>query len=314
MAGALEEWVKCRPPSEAHSLLIRVTKNCPYNRCLFCGVYKGERFARRSLDEVIQAIAWHRNSVDPASIRSVFLGDSDTLLLPTVDLRGVLSELHSSFPNLRSVSSYARAHTIATRKSLDEMRGLREAGLTLVYIGLESGHDRVLGFMKKGATQEQMIEAGRKVKEAGMQLSEYVILGLGGRDLMAQHIEGTVYALNMIAPDFIRFRTLIVAEHTPLHELRQKGLFQPTSPLEKVLEQRQMIEGFRGITSTVQCNQVSNFLEVEGRLPQDRPSMLAAIDRFVQDYQADSEVREKIARYERAMEGMSRLRHESPLF
>ena len=295
-------------------MLIRATKNCPYNRCLFCGVYKGEKFAWRSLDEISQAIAGHRNSVDPASILSVFLGDSDTLLMSTADLLAVLSELYLSFPNLRSVSSYARAHTIATRRSLDEMRSLRKAGLTTIYIGMESGHDQVLHFMKKGATQQQMIEAGRKVKEAGMQLSEYVILGLGGKDLMAQHIEGTVYALNMIDPDFIRFRTLIVAEHTPLYEFKQQGLFKATSSLEKVLEQRQMIEGFQGIDSTVQCNQVSNFIEVEGKLPEDKPSMLAAIDRFVHDYQSDPEVREKIARYERAMEGMSRLRHESPLF
>ena len=314
MAGALEEWVKCRPPSEAHSLLIRATKNCPYNRCLFCGVYKGEKFAWRSLEEILQAIAGCRSSVDPASIRSVFLGDSDTLLMPTADLLTLLSGLYLSFPNLRGVSSYARAHTVATRKSLDEMQRLKEAGLTLIYIGLESGHDQVLRFMKKGATQQQMIEAGRRVKEAGMQLSEYVILGLGGKDLMAQHIQGTVYALNMIDPDFIRFRTLIVAEHTPLHELRQRGLFRPTSPLEKVQEQRQMIEGFQAICSTIQCNQVSNFIEVEGKLPQDKPNMLATLDRFIRDCQSDPEMREKIARYERAMEGMSKLRQELPFF
>ncbi len=179
-----------RPPSEASSLLVRVTRNCPWNQCVFCPAYKGVKFSRRTVDEVKKDIdamaAEYGRSV---RVNSVFLQDADSLVLPTDDLVTILEYLRERFPRIERITTYARARTLK-RKSVDDLRRLKEAGLTRVHAGLESGSEKVLQLIKKGLTPEEIVTGGRHVMDAGLELSEYVMPGIGGLALSEEHASG----------------------------------------------------------------------------------------------------------------------------
>jgi radical SAM superfamily enzyme YgiQ (UPF0313 family) len=297
--------------------LIRVTRNCPWNRCTFCPVYKGTRFSLRPKDHVIRDIdAVHasveqilaqRNSqgripaaaVEPpdaagdmaafhaalhwtlGSMESIFLQDANSLLLPPKDLIEILRHIKRRFPWVRRVTSYARSHTIA-RISDRDLSTMAEAGLNRIHIGLESGCDEVLEKVAKGVDRSVHIKAGRKVKSAGIELSEYVMPGLGGRELSDAHAEDTADALNRIDPDFIRLRTLAVPNHTPLAEQLASGDFSKMTDVETAGEIRRFIGALSGITSWVASDHILNLFEgIEGRLPEDKPRMLEELDRFL---------------------------------
>ncbi|HNR30445.1 MAG TPA: radical SAM protein [Candidatus Hydrogenedentes bacterium] len=310
-----------RPPSEAYSLLIRVTRNCPWNRCLFCPVYKGAAFSvrpvdhvRRDIDLVHRLVEALRASADGAGhvrhaayvaiargtppeerdalraayhwvavggMRSVFLQDANSLFARTGDLVAILEHLRARFPAIERITSYARAHT-AARKSDQELRDLAAAGLNRVHIGMESGADAVLAFMKKGVTQAEHVAAGRKVKAAGMELSEYIMPGLGGRPLSEVHARESADALNRINPDFIRLRTLAIPANTPLYEEYEAGRFDKCTDVETVREIRLFIASLDGVSSVVASDHILNLIgELEGRLPEDQPAMFALLDRFL---------------------------------
>ena len=301
-----------RPPSEAGSLLLRVTRNCPWNRCKFCPVYKGAGFSRRPLDHVIRDIdAVHqalagisageagagssgsRGAEDPAARqaaarnwlrhggRQVFLQDADSLIIPAADLLAILRHLKERFPDVDRVTSYARSRTIA-RLPLEALAALRQAGLTRLHLGMESGADVVLEQMRKGTTRAQHILAGRKVKDAGIELSEYYMPGLGGRDHMERHALESATVLSEINPDFIRLRTLAIPFDTPLYEDYASGAFAKCSEIMVARELELFLENLRGITSRVASDHVLNlFPEVEGVLPRDQERMLAIVRRFL---------------------------------
>ena len=302
-----------RPPSEAASLFIRVTRNCPWNRCLFCPVYKGAQFSVRPVAHVLRDIGLvadyigrlrndggllqemvrsvppeERTALDAAwhwlaagHMRSVFLQDADALFMRTNDLVEILRRLRQCFPDIRRVTSYARAHTVANKTS-DDLRALAEAGLNRVHIGLESGCDEVLRFMKKGVTQARHVEAGRRVKAAGMELSEYFMPGLGGRRWTEPHARESAAALNQICPDFIRLRTLAIPAHTPLYQEYAAGRFEKCTEVETVREIRVFIEHLEGFDGAIKSDHILNLLgELEGSLPGDKPHLLALIDRFL---------------------------------
>ena len=310
-----------RPPSEAFSLLLRVTRNCPWNRCQFCPVYKEEKFSRRAPEEVIADIdamrAWYDElkarswklgfggefsqevlqriyQDDPANpalysiilfqlggAKTVFLQDADSLIIKTDDLVKVLRHLREKFPQVERVTSYARTRTVA-KKSLEELKQIREAGLDRLHIGMESGSDQVLDLMKKGATQAEEIEAGKKAKEAGFELSEYVMPGLGGRKFSHDHALQTAKALNQINPDFIRLRTLAIPPRAPLYELWESGQFEMLDDISMVRETRLLIENLEGITSYLISDHILNLLpELEGKFPEDKPRLLAICDKFL---------------------------------
>ena len=200
----------------------------------------------------------------------------------TKDLEEVLRLLVKTFSEIRRITTYARAKTIAKSKTVEELKALRAAGLDRIHIGLESGSDEVLKLIKKGVTAEQHIEAGRKVKEAGMELSEYVIPGAGGEKLSREHALETARVLNAINPDFIRLRTLRVVDGAGLDELVTAGDFIPLGDEEIVREIRLMIEHLDGITSRLVSDHVLNLLEdVVGTFPDDKDRMLAVIDQFL---------------------------------
>lgn len=309
-----------RPPNEARSLLLRFTRNCPWNRCRFCPVYKGRKFELRPLEEIKADIRAARTIADEirdfslrrgcggavtdtvagailadpgfsSSYRSVaawlyygtgacFLQDADNLILQTDELVEALTFLRRTFPEIRRVTTYARSRT-AARKSFEALRRIRAAGLDRVHIGLESGSDAVLQLMQKGVTAEQQVEAGRRLVEAGLELSEYVMPGLGGQDLWRQHAEETARVLNRINPHFIRLRSLRVPSRVPLHELLAAGSFRMQTDDMLVEEIRVLIASLEGITSTVASDHIMNLLEdVSGKLPEDKPRMLSAVKAY----------------------------------
>jgi len=308
-----------RPPSEAYSLLIRATRNCPWNRCLFCHCYKGTQFSLRTVEEIehdIDVAAAVRDQIVEASTRlgfggdvqataaallsqpygdqclrdvalflyaggqSAFLQDSNTLIMRTPDLVRVLRHLYASFPSLTRVTSYSRSHT-AAHKTLDELKEIRTAGLVRIHIGLETGYDPLLHYMQKGTTAAQQIEAGQRLNEAGFSLSEYVMPGLGGRAMAEGHVRETARALNEIQPEFIRLRSLHVTPTLPLWSRLQDGDFQLQDEDDVVREIRGLLERL-DVTSQFKSDHILNLLmEVEGTLPADKGKCLATIDRYL---------------------------------
>jgi radical SAM superfamily enzyme YgiQ (UPF0313 family) len=309
-----------RPPSEANSLLIRVTRNCPWNKCAFCNAYKGTKFSLRSVEDIKEDIdkiaamsqmlkqAFLTNGKLPAQLyhsgeyqlyqvaswlagggKTVFLQDGNSLLLKTADLLEVLNYLKEKLPTVERVTSYARSDSLA-RKSVEELVQLKEAGLSRLHVGLESGSDEVLKFMNKGVTAQQHIEAGQQVKASGISLSEYVLLGLGGRRWAYEHPFETARVLNAINPDYIRVRTLAIVENTPLYTMWQQGEFEEQPDDKQVEEEKVLIENLDGIDSTLVSDHSMNLLaEINGKFPEDKPAMLQIIDRFLNLPQTEKE-------------------------
>jgi radical SAM superfamily enzyme YgiQ (UPF0313 family) len=311
-----------RPPSEAYSLLLRVTRNCPWNRCEFCHIYKGKKFSLRTVEEVkkdidtvqevvseVKALSWMhgfggeitaplvnlllQNAPHyPEGFRSValwlygggktvFLQDANSLVLKTDQLVEILNYLKKTFPSIERITTYARAKTVS-KKTVEELRDLGRAGISRIHMGLETGYDLLLQYIQKGVTAKEHIEAGKKVKESGISLSEYVILGLGGKGMWREHAVETARVLNQINPDFIRVRTLKVLKTMPLHEKIEKGEFVLLSDDEIVVEERLFIENLEGINSTFVSDHILNLLEeVEGKFPEEKEEMLARIDRYL---------------------------------
>lgn len=297
-----------RPPSESGSLLIRVTRNCPWNRCTFCGLYKDTKFSLRPVSHVLKdidlilgyverikngdttysqtsqgdemafyaALTWVRNGM-----KSVFLQDSNSLIIKPEDLITILQYLTETFPEIERLTSYARSHTIA-RISDQDLGRMAAAGLNRIHVGMESAADKVLSLVKKGTDKAMQIRAGRKVKLAGMQLSEYYIPGLGGKKLSREHALETADALNQINPDFIRLRTLAVPDDVELFKDLSAGTFEPMSDIMAAEEILLFIESLRGITSTVKSDHIVNlFQEIEGTLPEGKERMTSVIKRFL---------------------------------
>jgi radical SAM superfamily enzyme len=272
-----------RPPSEASSLLVRVTRNCPWNQCVFCPAYKGVKFSRRTVEEVkkdIDAMAkeYGRNG----RISSVFLQDADNLVLPTDDLIAILHYLKEKFPKVERITTYARARTLK-RKSVEELIRLREAGLTRVHAGMESGAASVLKLIKKGLTPEEIVTGGRHVMDAGLELSEYIMPGIGGRSLSEEHARETAALLNQIRPHFIRVRTFAMHPASPMQKMVQEGTFVPMADDEIVAEIRLLVENLDEMHSYFSSNDFSlNLLmEVDGFLDEKKTSMLKLLDAFL---------------------------------
>jgi hypothetical protein len=311
-----------RPPSEAQSLLLRVTRNCSWNHCEFCHIYKGERFSLRTVEEVkkdidvlqamaaeIKSLSWNKGYGGEVTAsfassvlnrsqvfteehrrlilwlyrggKNVFLQDANNLILKTTDLVEILTYLRKAFPSIERITTYSRAKTVA-RKTLEELRELRNAGLSRIHVGLESGYDPLLEFVKKGVTAKDLVDAGRKIKQAGISLSEYIMPGLGGKKLWREHAIETAKALNQIDPDFIRLRTLKVLPIMPLHHKIETGELELLSDDEIIVELRLLIENLDGIHSRFTSDHILNLLEeLNGDFPDAKPNMLAVIDRYL---------------------------------
>jgi radical SAM superfamily enzyme YgiQ (UPF0313 family) len=310
-----------RPPSEAYSLLIRAARNCPWNRCTFCPVYKKNKFSLRPVEHVKKDIDlvhkyvtlvgdaagdskyFTRNTIaaaaektEPGEMqafqaavhwimggkRSIFIQDANSLVIKPAHMVEILQHLKKCFPGVERITSYARSHTIARIKDPD-LKAIADAGLNRIHIGLESGSDEILERVKKGVTKAIHIKAGLKVKAAGMELSEYVMPGLGGKTLWETHALETADALNQINPDFIRLRTLAVPNRLELYKDYREGRFEKSSDLMIVKEILLFVENLEGITSIVKSDHILNLLqELEGKLPEDKAAMTALLQSFLE--------------------------------
>ena len=264
-----------RPPSEAYSMLLRVTRGCPWNRCTFCGMYKTMRFEARPVEDVKADIDAAREFYGDRSM-NVFIGDADSPVIKTDYFVEILEYLRSIFSKISRVTSYGRAKTLA-KLAPEKIKRLAEAGLDRLHLGLETGDPDLLKFINKGATPEQMIRAGRKVKEAGIELSEYLMLGLGGADGWESHARESAAVLNAIDPDFIRVRTMTLIPGTPLYEAYETGEYNPANILEMLLEERLLIECLEGIHSEFHSDHVSNLVPVYGKFMDDKADMLETL-------------------------------------
>jgi len=309
-----------RPPSEAESLLVRITRNCPWNRCTFCGLYKDSKFSLRSVDHVLRDIDTVRFYVDaiesgrksgasisprklsklspngresdlPAlyaasnfvtnGMESIFIQDGNSLVIKPGDMIRILLHLREAFPQVKRVTSYARSHTIA-RISDENLSRMASAGLNRIHIGMESGSDRILKRVKKGSDKLTQIVAGQKVKRAGIELSEYFMPGLGGKALSRENAMETADALNQINPDFIRLRTLALPASAPLTKQFEKGAFDKMGEVDTARELLLWLENLSEITSTIRSDHMLNlFPEVDGVLPVDKKNMMKPVRDFL---------------------------------
>ena len=272
------EGIVYRPPSEAGSLIIQTTVGCPHNKCRFCSMYRDKRFRIRKVDDIIEDINMAAEVYGPLGVRSVFLADGNSVIMRPSHLLDILAHLYRSFPGLQRVTCYGATQYLA-KKSLDDLKALRAAGLTRIHCGMESGDDDLLAYVNKGATAEVQIRGGQNVKAAGMELSFYVMPGLGGRERSENHALGSARVLSAVKPDFIRLRTFVPQLGTPMAEACLRGEYTLLSPHGTLREIRLMVEHLDAGDSQVVSDHWTNFAPVRGVLPHDKPAMLAVIDR-----------------------------------
>lgn len=265
-----------RPPSEARSLIVQCTLGCSHNRCAFCTMYKEKKFSINPLEQVLGDLAEARSY--SREIKRIFLADGDALILPMEYLLAVLDYIAAYFPECERVSSYASTKAIL-RKTDEELRTLREHGLKIVYIGLESGNEALLKKFDKGVTAEQIIENAIRCREAGMTVSLTAINGMAGANGDWQtHAIDTAKAVSRIKPEYIAFLTLRVYSGTPLHDWIERGEFVMMQPHELMRETRLFLEHIDAEGSVFRSNHASNYLPLGGTLNADRQALIDTID------------------------------------
>lgn len=268
-----------RPPSESDSLLVQVTIGCSWNQCTFCDMYTEKKFRIRSMDEIkadlIEGSRWRDR------IRRIFLCDGDSLVLKTPMLLEILETIRDLYPDLEAVRMYATAKDIL-RKSHEELCQLQQAGLEMVYIGLESGSDKVLTEVRKGITKSEMIEAGHAVTRAGIRQSISIISGLGGQELSEEHILETADALNQMQPDYIGMLVLHAGNDTHMYQKIAEGTFRLPSAQQVLAEMKLLLEHLELKHCYFTSAHASNYIDVRGRLPQDKEDMLNTIHRLTE--------------------------------
>lgn len=268
--------VVIRPPSEAGSFLLPLTIGCSHNKCTFCGTYPGVKFSirplqdiKRDIDEVAQGYS--------QSVRRIFLENGDALICPQTGLVEVLKHINKCFPRLERVGTYASPQS-ALHKSVDELKELNRLGLKIAYLGVETGDEELLQKIRKGATYDQIVEAGRKLKQAGITLSATVILGLGSAEGSEKHALGTAKILSDIDPDFSGALTIMLLPGTPLHKDWEEGRFSLISPFRSLEELKLIIQNSNFTNCFFTANHASNYLPIKARLPEQKAEVIKLID------------------------------------
>jgi len=272
------EGVVIRPPSEADSLILQVTVGCSHNKCIFCPAYKAKRFRIKSFGEI-------RDDIDEASIhaqhlRRVFLADGDALIIPQQRLLEIINYLNAKLPKLRRIGIYGNAKSIL-KKSVEQLKELKENKLIIIYLGVESGDEVTLKNIHKGVTYEKMVEAAKRIKEASIKLSVTVLLGVAGTERSTIHAKETARILTDIQPDHIGALTLMIPPEAPLYSMLEEGKFELPSPFELLQELRIMIAESDLHNCLFFSNHASNYLPVKARLPKDKISSLKLIDKVL---------------------------------
>jgi len=289
-----------RPPVEAYSVLIPVTGGCNWNKCKFCGTYKGiygtvQDYEVRPLEDVLR-------DVDNFVKRNyhgfpVFLAGGNPTSAPTEYLVKIIKYIKSNLKNIPRLSSYAKSLDIL-RKTDDELKSLADAGLDIVYMGLESGSSKILRLMKKGTNAESMIKAGRRILKAGIKLSLYILLGLGGKKLSEEHVRETAKVLTEINPTIFRFRTLNILPNTPLWNEWKNGVFTMLSPVECLKEERDIIANLGpNVNSAVYNDHISNYCSLESNnIKEDREFFIKTLDSYINDPKIQNMPRKNLTR------------------
>ncbi|MDM8567637.1 radical SAM protein [Candidatus Halobeggiatoa sp. HSG11] len=339
-----------RPPSEANSLLLRITRNCPWNNCTFCGLYKDQKFSIRpkehlfnDIDLIKKCITVLQEASKPENfanqellirnlkkslgsdlhpvyysaanwfrngMQSIFLQDANSMLIKPDDMVAILDYIRANFPEVERITTYSRSKTIA-KISDENLKRISDAGLNRIHIGMETGCDDILKLIKKGVDKETHILAGQKTKKAGFELSEYFMPGLGGNEYSTENALETADAFNQINPDFIRIRTLALPDATELAEDYKNGVFTRANDTKMVEELLLLIQNLNGITSTIKSDHILNLIsEVEGTLPHDKEKMLNALTWFL-ELSSQEKTIFRIGRRAGIMHRMSELSHPS---
>lgn len=264
-----------RPPSEADSLLVQATVGCPHNLCTFCMVYKsGVKFKVRPVTEIKAGL--DEAAADYGSrVRTLFFPAGNTIAMPTASLAEICRYSYTRFPHLDRITVYGSSHYIH-RKGADQLNLLAQAGLGRIHVGVESGADAILTRIRKGATAIDHIVAGRLARAAGIEINAYVMLGIGGRDLSESHARQTAQVISEMQPEVVRLRTFVPKVNTPLLADVQAGRFQMLSPYEVLAETMALLEHITSPT-IVASDHYTNYLDVAGRLPEDRETMLTQL-------------------------------------
>lgn len=265
-----------RPPSEAGSLLIQATIGCPHNKCTFCPLYKDTRFRIRSVEDIRKDLEMARDYYGEY-IESIFFPDGNTIIMKTDQLLDIFNYAGSLFPHLQRITVYGSARFV-NKKSLEDLKKLREAGLKRIHTGMESGDDVVLQRVKKGTAAEEIITAGKKLKDAGIQISEYYLTGIGGKEFTREHAINSARVLNKFCPDFIRIRTFVPQPETPLYDDYMAGKFQLLTAHEALQEVRLLVEHLECEGSVLLSDHIANFCNINGLLTRDKDEMLKEID------------------------------------
>lgn len=267
-----------RPPAEADSLILQVDRGCPHNRCTFCGMYRDVRFSARTAAE-IEDLVRREARARPDAAR-VFLADGDVMHRPFEELAWILRLLREALPALRRVSAYANGRSILA-KTAEQLNRLRDLKLHTLYLGLESGDEEILRQVRKGETAAEMVEAVRLAQECGLRLSVMILIGLGGAERSAIHAAATAAALNRMQPRLLSALRVIPVPSTPLFDDVARGRFQPLSQHRAVLELRRLVGDLRLERTVFRADHSSNVIPLEARLPRDRDSLLATLDRLL---------------------------------
>lgn len=265
-----------RPPSEAYSLIVQATIGCTHNKCAFCKMFKEKRFQTRPTEDIIADFAWARKRY--RSVPRIFLADANALCLKTDKLMPILTYIEETFPECERVTIYGRASDVL-RKTEDELRQLREHGLTMVYIGAESGSDKVLEMCRKGETRQQLIDAVKRIEKVGIKASVTFISGLAGKDGWEDHAIQTGTMITEMNASYVSLLTLLVDPQAPMYEDIQSGRLKLLTPQEVLAETHLMLENANPQKTCIfRSNHASNYLSLKGDLPQDRDRFLAQIE------------------------------------
>lgn len=265
-----------RPPSEAYSLIVQATIGCTHNKCSFCKMFKEKRFQTRPTEDIIADFAWARKRY--RSVPRIFLADANALCLKTDKLMPILTYIEETFPECERVTIYGRASDVL-RKTEDELRQLREHGLTMVYIGAESGSDKVLEICRKGETRQQLIDAVKRIEKVGIKASVTFISGLAGKDGWEDHAIQTGTMITEMNASYVSLLTLLVDPQAPMYEDIQSGRLKLLTPQEVLAETHLMLENANPEKTCIfRSNHASNYLSLKGDLPQDRDRFLAQIE------------------------------------
>ncbi|HOU50038.1 MAG TPA: radical SAM protein [Smithella sp.] len=268
-----------RPPSEAYSLLLQVTTGCSHNKCTFCGTYRQKKFKIKPLEQITKDLAEARHYED---VQRVFLCDGDALIIPQPRLEEILELINQSLPDIERIGTYANAKSIL-RKSIEELKKLKALGLSMIYLGLETGNNELLKEIHKGVTYEQMVAAGCRVKEAGMTLSVTVLLGLGGIEKSIQHALDTAKILTDIDPDYVGALTVMFVPETELYEDYLAGRFVLPDTFGFIRELYLMIEKSHFTDCYFTSNHASNYLSIKARLPHEKENILKTIGSVIHE-------------------------------